>query len=370
LPYAVSLGVSPTKGSAPLSVLVSGGVSVDGRPVAADVGVYRNGALIRTLRSSGLYGTFEMYDVLTAAGTYNYQAKAMGVASPVRTVTVTAPPPPPAKRVTVLTLVGSPLSGLPPITVTLWATLTAAGAAGVGGRKVSVYSDGKFMFSKVTDEGGKVTGSVSFTVAGTYNLIAEFEGDNLYERSSSNLVTVRVTAPPPPPPVEEWTHKLEVGFIRMPWATSAGVMAVFDSTIIPFINCFEWLVGYEFVGKEMNWDGLKVTLFYRARGSPVITAAILGAALLKIALVAIGLMIAAGFIIMALAWYEREKAVASREQTLEELVEQKVITPEQYAEWSEAAEKPWWEKYGGWLVLGLLGVLALRRGKKREEMKE
>ena len=206
LTYSVYLSAEPSSGSAPLVVLVSGGVAVDGHPYVTTVYIYRNGVLIKTVRSDGLYGTFEAYDVLTEAGTYKYQAKAVGAESPVRTVTVTAPPP--VKKATSLTMVGSPLQGFAPVTVTLWATLSDEAGGGVGGRKVSFYMNDEFQFSRITDEGGRITTSVKITAEGTYKIVTEFAGDEMYEPSRSNVATVKVSAAPPPPPPGEALAKI------------------------------------------------------------------------------------------------------------------------------------------------------------------
>jgi len=193
--FGVSLSVSPSSGSAPLNVLISGGVYVveTGQPVATDVSIYRNGVLIKTVRSNGYYGTYETYDLLTEAGTYNYQAKALEASSSIRTVTVSAPPA--EKKATTIALVGSPLQGSASLTVSLWATLSDQAGGGVVGRTLDFYVNGNYVFSRTTNSGGKVSASYKFDSQGIYTVFAEFKGNDLYLPSKSNIVTVEVLSP-------------------------------------------------------------------------------------------------------------------------------------------------------------------------------
>jgi len=175
--------------------------------------------------------------------------------------------------------------------------------------------------------------------------------------------------------IPEWTHKLVIYFWKLPWATYDAVKAAVESTLIPAINAFEFFMGYDYLGYVLDWQKDTITLYYRQRIAPLgrkMFAPPLAAILAAIALI----LISVGIIIFGLAWYEGQKLAMREQLTLEQLLEEGKITPEEYAEYKEQFKKhppAWYEAipeaikyavYGGIAIalIFFLGSLLARRG--------
>ena len=174
--------------------------------------------------------------------------------------------------------------------------------------------------------------------------------------------------------IPEWTHKLVLYFWKLPWATYDAVKAAVESTLIPTINAFEFFMGYDYLGYVLDWQKDTITLYYRQRSSMSrkMFAPPLAAILAAIALI----LISVGIIIFGLAWYEGQKLAMREQLTLEQLLEEGKITPEEYAEYKEQFKKhppAWYEAipeavkyavYGGIAIalIFFLGSLLARRG--------
>lgn len=164
-----------------------------------------------------------------------------------------------------------------------------------------------------------------------------------------------------------WTHKLVIYFFKLPWAKREDVEPLINTVLVPTINAFEFFAGYTYLGHVLDWEGSTVTLYYYHRTESLSRlsfapplAAILGA----IALI----LLAEGLIIMALAWFRRTELELREEITLEKLLEEGEITPEQYKEYKEAFRKrppEWYEAipktiqyviYGG-VAIAVIGLV-------------
>ena len=186
-------------------------------------------------------------------------------------------------------------------------------------------------------------------------------------------VPAEITIEVPITAVPEWTHKLVIYFWKLPWATYDSVKGAVETLLIPTINAFEFFMGYDFLGYVLDWRNDTITLYYRQRTfslnrksfAPPLAAIIAAIALL---------LISVGIIIFALAWYEGQKLAMREQITLEQLLEEGKITPEEYAEYKEQFKKSppaWYEKipeaikyavYGGIIIafLWFLGSLFRR----------
>jgi len=171
-------------------------------------------------------------------------------------------------------------------------------------------------------------------------------------KSAIGTVTAMAPAPPKPPP-SGWTHKLIMDFYRLPWASYSAVVSAIEITLIPFVNALEWFLGYTYLDYSLDWKGMRLTLYYRQKGTPAIPlATILG-------LVAV-ILIAVGFIILGLHWLAGEVEEAVAKATKADLLREGKLTSEQYTELIEAetTQPAPWETAIGWGVIILILILA------------
>ncbi|NVM23723.1 MAG: hypothetical protein HWN68_18335, partial [Desulfobacterales bacterium] len=164
--------------------------------------------------------------------------------------------------------------------------------------------------------------------------------------------------PPPPPPPDEWTHKLILYYYRLPWADAASVEGAINTLLIPTLNGLEWLLGYDYVSHQHDWKGMTITVYYAARGTPVVP--IWGI------LLAIGvLLLGVGVVIMGAAWCIAEVTKYEGFKTKSQMLKEGTITTEEYKELLAAQkENPApWEKALGWgaIIIILLLLAGARR---------
>ena len=174
------------------------------------------------------------------------------------------------------------------------------------------------------------------------------------------LLTLEVEEVPGIPP--DWTHKLVLQFYRLPWALPDLVLGAIERTLVPAINAFEWLLGYDYLGFEMNWTRWDITLYYKQRASPAIPIAAIFWAIVTI-------LAGVGIIILSLTWYERERRITYTRATKLKLLEEGKLTQEEYEELIEAEkdEPAPWEKVVsfGIIILILFIIFVFLRGRRR-----
>lgn len=162
--------------------------------------------------------------------------------------------------------------------------------------------------------------------------------------------------------VPEWTHKLVIYYYRLPWAVPSIVEGAVSATLIPILNGLEWLFGYDYVGHDFDWEGMTLTVYYAARGTPAVS--VWGI------LLAVGvLLIGVGVVIMGVAWFVGEWRKYEAFKTKSDMLREGTITTDEYKELvaAQKEEPAPWEKVVGVGAIIIFGLVLLALAPKRRD---